>query len=214
MKQNNQENINNQKIIRMLIDSDLLLEYGATLENFSAAEVIFAEASKPRYYYQLASGRVKLNHFDENGKEFIQTILTIGQSVCELMLFIDELYPVNAISLTTSSALKISKENFFRLLNDHPQISLDINKFLAERLYQKFLMLQNNASLNPEVRLIGVLHYIKSFSDNKTPHSFEVLLTRQELASLTGLRVETVIRTVKKMEEKNILKIENRRIHF
>jgi len=75
-------------------------------------------------------------------------------------------------------------------------------------------MLQNNSSLDPEVRLIGVLNYLKSFNEDKTPHSFEILLTRQELASLTGLRVETVIRTVKKMEGKNILKIENRRIRF
>jgi CRP-like cAMP-binding protein len=198
----------------MLIDSNLLIEYGATTENFASSEIIFTEGSKPKYYYQLTSGRVKLNHIDENGKEFIQTILTSGQSVCELMLFIDESYPVNAISLTASSSLKIKKENFFKLLDDHRQISLDINKFLAERLYQKFLMLQNNSSLNPEVRLLGVLRYIKSFNDDKTPLSFEVLHTRQELASLTGLRVETVIRTIKKMEEKSILKIENRKILF
>lgn len=75
-------------------------------------------------------------------------------------------------------------------------------------------MLHSNSSLDPEVRLMGVLRYLKSFTENKTPHSFEVLFTRQELASLTGLRVETVIRTVKKMEEKNILQIKNRKIHF
>ncbi|WP_210149038.1 Crp/Fnr family transcriptional regulator [Chryseobacterium scophthalmum] len=198
----------------MLIEPTLLFEYGATIENYEASEIIFTEGSRPKYYYQLTSGRVKLNHIDINGKEFIQTILTIGQSVCELMLFIDESYPVNAISLVPSSALKIKKENFLNLINDHHKVSLDINKFLAERLYQKFLMLHSNSSLDPEVRLMGVLRYLKSFTESKTPHSFEVLFTRQELASLTGLRVETVIRTVKKMEEKNILQIKNRKIHF
>ncbi|MNU25377.1 cAMP-activated global transcriptional regulator CRP [compost metagenome] len=198
----------------MLIEPTLLFEYGATIENYEASEIIFTEGSRPKYYYQLTTGRVKLNHIDINGKEFIQTILTTGQSVCELMLFIDESYPVNAISLVPSSALKIKKENFLNLINDHHKVSLDINKFLAERLYQKFLMLHSNSSLDPEVRLMGVLRYLKSFTENKTPHSFEVLFTRQELASLTGLRVETVIRTVKKMEEKNILQIKNRKIHF
>ena len=198
----------------MLIEPTLLFEYGATIENYEASEIIFTEGSRPKYYYQLTSGRVKLNHIDINGKEFIQTILTTGQSVCELMLFIDESYPVNAISLVPSSALKIKKENFLNLINDHHKVSLDINKFLAERLYQKFLMLHSNSSLDPEVRLMGVLRYLKSFTESKTPHSFEVLFTRQELASLTGLRVETVIRAVKKMEEKNILQIKNRKIHF
>lgn len=79
----------------MLIEPTLLFEYGATIENYEASEIIFTEGSRLKYYYQLTSGRVKLNHIDINGKEFIQTILTTGQSVCELMLFIDEAYPVS-----------------------------------------------------------------------------------------------------------------------
>jgi CRP-like cAMP-binding protein len=39
-----------------------------------------------------------------------------------------------------------------------------------------------------------------------------VELTRQEIADMTGLRVETVIRTMKAMEEKGMLKIENRKV--
>lgn len=198
----------------MLIDNDLLIQYGAKEETFRPGDIIFAEDSTPKYYYQLTSGRVKLNHIDEAGKEFIQTILTVGQSVCELMLFIDECYPVNAIVLTPCTILKIPKKDFFKLLDDHHQISLDINKFLAERLYQKFLMLQDNSSLNPEVRLLGIFKYMKSFTEDKEAYSFEVLVTRKDLASLTGLRTETVIRTVKKMEENKILKINNGKILF
>lgn len=198
----------------MLIEEKLLVSYGAVNEKFKPAEIIFNEGNTPKFYYQLTSGRVKLNHIDNDGKEFIQTVLTPGQSVCELMLFIDEKYPVNAVVQTPVNVLKIPKNNFTKMLEDHPKISNDINKFLAERLYHKFIMVQNNASLNPEVRLKGILNYLKSFSEDKTPHSFQVYLTRQELASTTGLRVETVIRTIKKMESKNMLKIENRKIFY
>lgn len=198
----------------MLIDTTLLLEYGAIEEHFKPSEIIFTEGSSPKFYYQMTSGRVKLNHIDDTGREFIQTILTTGQSVCELMLFIDEMYPVNAIAQTQSTIMKIPKKNFFEMLDDHPKISLDINKFLAERLFQKFLILQNNSSLNPEVRLKGILNYLKSFHHTKEAFAFEVLLTRQDLASLTGLRTETVIRTIKKMEKKNMLQIVNGKILF
>jgi CRP-like cAMP-binding protein len=198
----------------MLVDEKILISYGAINEKFKSPELIFHEGGIPKFYYQLTSGRVKLNHIDSDGKEFIQTVLTAGQSVCELMLFIDEHYPVNAVVQTPVNVLKIPKMNFKKMLEDHPSISVDINKFLAERLYHKFIMVQNNASLNPEVRLEGMLKYLKSFDDNQTPHSFEILLTRQELASTTGLRVETVIRAIKKMESKNMLKIENRKIFY
>jgi CRP-like cAMP-binding protein len=198
----------------MLINTTLLQSYGAETLHMSTLDTIFQEGDTPKCYYQIINGRIKLNHYDEDGKEIIQSVLVAGQSVCELLLFIDEKYPVNAETLTSCDILKVSKEDFFKLLDEHPDVSLDINKFLSERLFQKFVMMQHNLSLKPEVRLLGVLNYFKSYSDNKEPYSFEVYLTRKQLASITGLRIETVIRTVKKMESDQILKLENSKIFY
>ena len=198
----------------MLINSNLLFSYGAETKHIDSSETIFHEGDNPNFYYQIIVGRIKLNHFDEDGKEIIQSILIQGQSVCELLLFIDEKYPVNAETISPCEILKISKLNFFKLLSENMAVSLDINKFLSERLYQKFLMMQNNLSLRPEVRLLGVLDYFKSYSNNKKKYSFENYLTRKQLASITGLRIETVIRTIKRMEIENILKLENSKIFY
>ncbi|WP_027385192.1 Crp/Fnr family transcriptional regulator [Chryseobacterium gregarium] len=198
----------------MLISEELLLSYGAETEDFVPSHVIFTEGSKPKYYYQIVEGRIKLNHYDDDGKELILAILNKGLSVCELLLFIDEQYPVNAIAFEQTKVIRLSKSSFVQLLDDHPQISRDINKFLSERLYYKYIMLENNASLRPEVRIKGALNYQKSFSNDQTQFSFEVPLTRQQIASITALRVETVIRTIKKLEKDNVLKIINRKIYI
>jgi len=198
----------------MLIKTDLLNSYGAETIPVEAAETIFHEGDIPKYYYQIISGRIKLNHFDEDAKEIIQSVLIPGQSVCELLLFIEERYPVNAETLLTSEIIKISKESFLQLLAENPDVSIDINKFLSERLYQKFIMMQHNLSLKPEVRLLGVFDYFKSYSNNKEKYSFEIYLTRKQLASITGLRIETVIRTIKKMEDDQILKLINSKIFY
>ncbi|MNT73850.1 Bacterial regulatory protein, crp family [compost metagenome] len=100
------------------------------------------------------------------------------------------------------------------MMDEHPNISKDMNKFLSERLYHKFMMLENNASLHAEVRIKGVLDYHKSFSPDQSSYSYEVPMTRQQLASITGLRVETVIRTIKNLEKQEVLKIINRNIHY
>lgn len=201
-------------LLNMLINSELLLNYGAEKTFINASETIFSEGDKPKFYYQIINGRIKLNHYDEDGKELIQSVLSKGQSVCELLLFIDEKYPVNAETLSACEVFKIPKDNFFQMLASHPDVSLDINKFLSERLYQKFLMMQNNLSLQPEVRLLGILDYFKSYSTNKEKYSFEVYLTRKQLASITGLRIETVIRTIKKMEKDNTVKLMNSKIYY
>lgn len=198
----------------MLIAEDLLFSYGAELKEFNRGEIIFSEGDVPSNYYQIAKGRIKLNHYKEDGKELILAILPKGLSVCELLLFIDQKYPVNAITLENCQLIKLPKPDFLRMLDDHPRVAKDVNKFLAERLYHKFIMLENNASLQAEVRILGILDYYKSFMEDQEKYSFVVPLTRQQLASMTGLRVETVIRTIKNIEKQDQLKIVDGKIHF
>lgn len=69
-------------------------------------------------------------------------------------------------------------------------------------------MFQNNASLNQEARIKGIMNYYKNFSQNDNKYSFEIPFIRTELAAFTGLRVETVIRRAcKKMELEKIIKM-------
>ncbi|OVE55528.1 Crp/Fnr family transcriptional regulator [Chryseobacterium mucoviscidosis] len=196
----------------MLISEKLLLDYGAEEESFDRNETIFNEGEKPKYYYQVVKGRIKLNHYNDEGRELILAILDRGLSVCELLLFIDQTYPVNAVTFEKCTVLRLSKRSFEKLLDENPEISRDINKFLSERLYYKYIMLENNSSLRPEIRIVGVLDYHKSFYEGQSKYSYEVPLTRQQIAAITALRVETVVRAVKKLEKEEYLKIINRKI--
>lgn len=197
----------------MLISEDLLRAYGAEQETLKRSHIIFREGDSPKYYYQIIEGRIKLNHYNDEGKELILAILDAGLSVCELLLFIDKTYPVNAVTFEECTIMKLPKSDFSRLLDENPQISRDINKFLSERLYYKYIMLENNSSLRPVTRIKGMLDYHKSFSEDQAKFSYEVPLTRQQIASITALRVETVVRAVKKLEKENYLKIINRKVY-
>ncbi|MCX8534066.1 Crp/Fnr family transcriptional regulator [Chryseobacterium luquanense] len=197
----------------MLISEEVLIAYGAETEIFKSGEIIFSEGDIPKYYYQVVDGRIKLNTYNEEGKELIFAILERGLSVCELLLFIDRNYPVNAITFEKCTVLKLSKISFEKMLDENTQISRDINKFLSERLYYKYIMLENNSSLKPAVRVKGALDYYKSFTDDQTKFSYQIPLTRQQIASLTALRVETVVRTVKMLEREGVVKIINRKIY-
>lgn len=197
----------------MLISEELLLDYGAEEETFGRHHTIFNEGDKPQYYYQVVEGRIKLNHYNDEGRELILAILDRGLSVCELLLFIDQTYPVNAVTFEKCTILKLPKKIFIKMLDDNPEISRDINKFLSERLYYKYIMLENNSSLRPDTRIVGVMDYHKSFYEDQSKYSYEVPFTRQQIAAITALRVETVVRAVKRLEKEKYLKIINRKIH-
>ena len=198
----------------MLVDPDLLLKYGGFAENYAPSEIIFSEGEIPHYYYQLVTGLVKLSHFAEDDKEMIQSIVFEGKSVCELLSFTDQKFPVNAVAMVPSIVIKVPKAGFLKLISENQQSAVATQRYVAERLYHKFRLMQNNASKYSHVRIKGILTYFKSLSEDKTPYSYEVQLTRKQLAALTGLRIETVIRTVKKMESEKLLKIIKRKIYF
>lgn len=198
----------------MSIKEELLHSMGATEENYNPGDYIFRESGSPQFYYQVVTGDVKLNNYNTDGKEFIQNILTSKDAVGESMLFTEKVYPMNAIALTQCIIIKVCKTSLLSFLAVNPEIYMDICRSLAERLYRKFILMQKISSHNAEERLKEVIEMMKKEQENQERYAFEVPLTRQQLASLTGLCLETTIRTIKRMERDKILHIKNRKILY
>jgi CRP-like cAMP-binding protein len=198
----------------MIISEDLLFAYGAEYEMYESNEIIFHEGSLPRFYFQIVTGTVELNNYHEDGKEFTQNILSDGQSFGESLLFNDKPYPMSAVAKTSCSVLKLSKNDFLSLLSQNPKTSFDLFKCLSDRLYYKYLMLFNVSSNDPLFKIKSLMNYLKDYNIHNEPYSFQLPLTRQQMANLTGLRIETVIRYVKKLENEKVLKIENGKIFY
>lgn len=194
-----------------MINEELLLQFGAEILKVKKNELIFEVGKFPSFYYQIKEGKVKMNNFTEDGKEFIQNIFVEGQSFGEPPLFIDEPYPANAIAVTKGKVVQINKTAFYEMLQQHPEVSLALNKSLARRLYYKSIMAPELSSQRPEKRLMKLLNYLKEREKIKGTE-FVVDLSRQQLADLTGLRVETVIRSIKKLEQKEKLQIREGKI--
>lgn len=194
-----------------MINQDLLIQFGGEIRDLRKSEIIFEIGHFPSYYYQVLEGKVKMNNFSDEGKEFIQNIFTKNQSFGEPPLFVDEPYPANAITVTKGKIIQIAKDSFYELLQSHPEVSLAVNKSLARRLYYKSVMAPEISSQSPERRLIKLLDYLRSHNQN-TDTEYLIDLSRQQLGDLTGLRVETVIRTIKHLEKKGQLKIRDGKV--
>ena len=198
----------------MPIIPTLLHSVGAIEERFHAGDYIFREEGTPQFYYQILEGEIKLNNYSNEGKEFIQNILPAGECFGESMLFLEKPYPVNAVAMTNCTILKIRREEFLSLLDSYPNIALDICNALSEKTYNKFLLMRKISSKHAIERLTEVMDLMKEAQENKDKYAYEIPHTRQQLASLTGLCVETTIRTIKKMEGNKMLKIRNRKIYY
>lgn len=197
-----------------MIPEELLLKYTAETKRFQKDEIIFSEKQTAHYYYQIVSGVVKMNNFNDDGKEFIQGVFYKNQSFGEPPLFIDVKYPANAVAISDSTILALSKSNLFKLLQDNPEIHLKITQSLAKRLYYKAIIASEISSQEPAHRVLRFIDYLKDdVYKVGGKYSFKVAYTRQQIADILGLRVETVIRVIKSLEKKGDVKISKRKVY-
>lgn len=106
-----------------------------------------------------------------------------------------------------SDVWKLSNDMFLGLLKNNFEIHYGLLEALSERLIYKSMMLSEVAVEDAEHRLQSLFGYLKKERGISADKEYPVSFTRQQLADMTGLRVETVIRTIKSMEQKGVLEI-------
>lgn len=197
-----------------MFQQDLLITWGGIFRKCQKDQTIFYEGDKALFYYEVIEGSVKMVNINDDGKEFIQGIFKPGESFGEPVLLIDEPYPASAVANEDCILIRITKQNFIQLLKEYPDIHLSFSQVLSRRLYTKSLMSKEISSYGPEHRIQTLLQILKKNISTANADKLKVDLSRQQIADMTGLRVETVIRCIKKMQEKGVLNIEKGKVYY
>jgi len=196
-----------------MIDVDTLLAWGAAFKKLSAGEVIFREGAASQFYYQLVSGSIRWVNINDEGKEFLQVMIEPGECFGEMPLFDDEPFAATAIADEDAVIIRLHRSTFLQLIKENPEIHFAFTKLLSQRLRFKFFILKEMANHDPEHSISTLLSYFKQTQKNICPKCNRIKLTRQQLADMTGLRVETVIRTIKSLQTKGQLTIEKGKVY-
>ena len=195
-----------------MIEINTLLDWGATYKKVAIGEMIFREGTEGHFYYQLVSGSVRWVNINEDGREFIQYIVEPGECFGELTMFEETDYAASAIANKESLVLRLQKASFIQLLKENPSIHFSFTTMLAQRLRDRFLFLNEVACHSPEHRIEALFNVLKKTNKGICPKCYMNKLTRQQVANMTGLRVETVIRTIRDLENRGILSIERGKV--
>ncbi|MDR0794354.1 MAG: Crp/Fnr family transcriptional regulator [Chitinophagaceae bacterium] len=194
--------------------TDILLQAGASYKTLDPDEILFKEGTLCNFYYQLIDGNIKWVNISEDGKEFIQYVVNENECVGEVALFDDHLYAATAIAMTPCTVLRLHKDSFMKLLPLYPELHLFISKLMAQRLRFKLVSSKELAMYPPEHRIVSLLDYMmKNSRKNICSKCRKVGLTRQQIADMTGLRVETVIRAMRHLHDIGKLTIEKGKVY-
>lgn len=196
----------------MIIPEEILIGYKAQIITYNKDDYVFFEDENPEYYFQIISGKIKMSSFSNEGQEFIQGVFYEGQSLGEPAIFGGFPYPNNAIAMVESVLYRLNVSIFFEILKNHFELHKKFNQILADRIRYKSILLKEISSYSPDHIILTLLRYIRDRDHIDQNQPFIIPYTRQQIADMTGLRVETVIRTIKKLQKEKKLEIREHKI--
>lgn len=197
----------------MIVDINTLLAWGATYKKVAEGDIIFQEEGICSFYYQLVSGSVRWANINEEGKEILQVMIEPGECFGELPLFDNGVYAATTIANEDSILIRLSKNTFHQMIMENTEIHFAFSKLLAERLRFKFMIVRELANHNPEHSISSLFKYFKESKKNICPKCNKVKLTRQQIADMTGLRVETVIRAIRNMHKNGVVIVDKGKVY-
>ena len=180
-----------------------LIEKGFTVKKFKKDAIIYEPGMQPKNVYFIKTGEVRMVTISDGGKEFIQGVFKAGQYFGEPALLIGRPYLAYTIVNKDSEIIQVSSAGFFALIEEEPDFSMALIRTLSNRLFYKSMMLEELANEKADHRLLTLINYL--LNDIEVGDSLK--FTRQDLADMTGLRVETVIRGVKLLNAKGLIKM-------
>ncbi len=155
----------------------------------------------------IISGKVKVTTFSESGKEVIFSILNEGDFFGDMSLMDGKPRSATVISIEDSELRLLRRNDFIKLVEEHPGISLKLLEELTTRLRKADERIESLAILDVTGRVAGILLQLADERGEKTDNGVVIKSrpTHQELANMVGTTRETVTRVLKQLENKKYI---------
>ncbi len=182
----------------------------STRRKYSAKELIFLEGESDGAGYLLVSGRVAMLKQSPAGKDLIVELIAPNEIFGIIAVLRNQPYPLTARAQIDSEAICLSQSVLKQLLAKVPQLSINFMNVISERLVRSQKLASQLAHSRVENRVAAaLLALLPQFSEKDSSGTISLVVSRQELADLTGINLETASRVMKHFHELGIVDISN-----
>ncbi len=186
------------------LDSVRKLIFEKTAER---GEMILLEGEQAEALYFVASGVVKVFKTSAEGKEQILNMVRPGESFNDVPILDGGANPASAQAMGPVVLYGIRKSDMGVILRDHPQVALNVNKVLAQRVRHLVSLVEDLSFRHVIGRVAKIL--LEHAGDGIGPRP---RLTQQEMAAMAGTAREVVGRSLKALEEGGAIRLDRHRI--
>jgi CRP-like cAMP-binding protein len=179
---------------------------------FKKGELIFREGEPVRGIYFVYSGTVKVHKKWGTEKELIIRFAQQGEIFGHRGLGHEAIYPISATALEPVNACFIDLDFFRASLKVNQDFMYGLLLFFADELQESERKMRNLAHMQVKGRVAQALLTLQE-KFGRTPDGFiQMMLSRQDLASLVGATYETVFRIINELAEEELIVLSGKNI--
>ncbi|TYA55940.1 Crp/Fnr family transcriptional regulator [Formosa maritima] len=199
--------------LKALTKDELLRISGCKTSKFiKKGEIIFEEGETLNGVYCVKDGICKLSKLSANGKDQIVKLVVKGDLLGQRSLISDESVNLSAVALNDMEVCFIPKVEIFGNLKNNSDFSMDVLKQMAHDLKESDNVIVNMAQKSVKQRLAEALLYIhKNFGVNKDG-ILNVVLSREDYASVVGTATESAIRVLSQFKKEGLISTTGKQI--
>ena len=172
------------------------------VRNFPAGQVLFSEGDEAHEVIVLLEGSIKVVSTTSAGRELILDVLDEGALVGELSAIDGEPRSATGIALTPVGVLVLHTERFSAFLEEHGSVATALLRMMVARLRrssQRQFEFGTGDALNRLCSCVLALLDRYSTADDRTRATLP--LAQHEIASMTGLSREAVVKGLRALRE-------------
>ena len=176
-------------------------------------QVIFHEGFHPHGVYCINDGKVKLSQIGDAGREHIVRLAKPGDILGYRAILSGDRFSCSAIALDDSSVCFIPKEVFLQMLKADTSLSMSMMRLLSDNLREAETRITEMAQKTVRERLAEAILFLKETYGFEDGTSFiDVVVSREELANMTGTATETAIRLLSEFKSDGIIELSGKKI--
>jgi CRP-like cAMP-binding protein len=171
-------------------------------------EIIWLEQEPARMIYFVASGLIKLFKTSDGGKEQILRLARPGDCFGHAGALNGGSHPESVQAVLPSTLYGLASQELDALLSEHPQVARNAIKLLATEMHHYMSLVEDLSLRCVSGRLAKML-----LTDNiKGACDTSLVLTRADMAAMTGTVREVIGKSLKTLEDKGLIRYDRHQI--
>jgi CRP/FNR family transcriptional regulator len=182
---------------------------------FRRGEYLYRSGEAFRSLYAIRTGFFKTQILHEDGREQVTGFQMPGE-IIGMDAISTDVHACEAVALDDCEICEIPFDQLEELTRELPSLQRHLHKIMSREIVRDQGIMMLLGSMRAEERLAAfLLNLSQRFSvRGYSPHAFNLRMTRQEIGSYLGLKLETVSRTLSQFQEHGLLSVRVREVEI